>query len=314
MSCLQIAEQPNKIITANQQFLTVCSEFQFSTFNLHPFSRVYHSIYITFSQGVSLECGKTVLAGRIEHGKGNSLYLWERGDILKECILKDNVIALTSSGREVLVLLRYSAIIVSETLEVVREVNTGDNLYGLGDISETLACIPDPSTGTLMILSLFKSNVLIIYAHNHPIRAMALSPNVRFIQGTLLATASTQGTLIRLFDTRSGNCIRQLRVSLRQLDISSLAISSDDKLVVAVCRDGNLYVFNLDDSSSLFSIYSYSQITQLPKSGKCIFTDIKTLSVITSSECLTLVISKDEITCISRHDISTLAEEWVLLD
>lgn len=309
MSCLEIAEQPYRIITANNSFLTVCSGSQFSTFNLQPFARIHHSVYVTFSQGVSLDDGRSVLVGRREHGKGNCLYLWERGDIIEELELDSNIESVNSSGREVLVLLRYQAIIISTNLEVISKIETGNNQYIIGDISDTIVCIPDYNTGTLTILSLLEPKSLIIYAHDHPIRSISLSPS-----GSLLATASTQGTLIRLFDTRTGSCVNQLRVSWMQCDIYSLALSRDDKYVAAMSRDGNLYIFNLDESPSLFSMYSYSCTTDLYTPGKLVFTDKKTLHVITHNECLTFVIESETIKCINRNQISTLAEEWVLLD
>jgi WD40 repeat protein len=309
MSCLEIAEQPYKIITANNSFLTVCSDSQFSTFNLQPFARIHHSLYVTFSQGVSLDDGRSVFVGRREHGRGNCLYLWERGDIIKELNLDDNIESVTSSGREVLVLLKYQAIIISHNLEVISKIETGDNDYVIGDISDTVVCIPDSNTGTLTILSLLEPRSLFIYAHDHPIRSVSLSPS-----GSLLATASTQGTLIRVFDTRTGSCVNQLRVSWMQSDIYSLAVSKDDKYVAAVSRDGNLYIFNLEVIPSLFSIYSYSCTTDLYTPGKLVFTDKKTLHVITHSECLTFEIESDRINCINRNQISNLAEEWVLLD
>ena len=309
MSCLEIAEQPYRIITANNSFLTVCSDSQFSTFNLQPFARIHHSVYVTFSQGVSLDDGRSVFVGRREHSKANCLYLWERGDIIKELGLESNIVSLTSSGREVLVLLRYQAMIISPDLEVISKIETGYNEYGIGDISDTIVCIPDSNTGTLTILSLIEPRSLIIYAHDHPIRSISLSPS-----GSLLATASIQGTLIRLFDTRTGSCVNQIIVSWMQGEIYSLAVSRYEKYVSAVSRYWNLYIFNLEEIPSLFSMYSYSCTTDLYTPGKLVFTDKKTLHVITHSECLTFVIESERINCTNRNQISTLAEEWVLLD
>eukprot|EP00762_Andalucia_godoyi_P005774 ANDGO_06978.mRNA.1 Autophagy-related protein 18a len=77
-------------------------------------------------------------------------------------------------------------------------------------------------------------------AHESAIRFMALTPD-----GSLLATCSEKGTIIRIFDT-SSDCaapIAELRRGTQPADIYSIAFSHDGTMLAAYSDKGTLHLF-----------------------------------------------------------------------
>ena len=84
-----------------------------------------------------------------------------------------------------------------------------------------------------------KSNL--IQAHDHKLAAMALTAD-----GTLLATASERGTVIRLFDTTSTKPLREFRRGVERANISCLAFSLDKSWLASAGSDrGTVHVFRV---------------------------------------------------------------------
>ena len=71
--------------------------------------------------------------------------------------------------------------------------------------SIVVACMGE-KLGQVRIENYSRRNSRVIDAHNNPISQMCLSAD-----GTKLATASTRGTLIRIFDTHTGERLSEFR-------------------------------------------------------------------------------------------------------
>lgn len=65
---------------------------------------------------------------------------------------------------------------------------------------------PDREKGAVRVALYDKCDPVQIQAHQGALAAIALNP-----AGTLLATASEKGTLIRIFDTGSKQCLQEMR-------------------------------------------------------------------------------------------------------
>ena len=100
----------------------------------------------------------------------------------------------------------------------------------LGSVKLCLFCTPD-SSGPSFI------------AHNHTLS------NLKFSQdGDYLATASEQGTLIRVFSTNgiiTGQKIAEFRRGTFSAEICSLSFSPDSSLIACVSSNGTIHVFGI---------------------------------------------------------------------
>lgn len=125
-------------------------------------------------------------------------------------------------------------------------------LSGLGPV--VLAC-PGAKPGTLHVervdvavsaaAAAGSSISLAVTAHQNALTCIALSPD-----GSLVATASERGTLVRVFDTATGRLVREFRRGTKSVDISSVNFSQDNTLLVADSSSGTAHVFDIASSAA----------------------------------------------------------------
>lgn len=99
---------------------------------------------------------------------------------------------------------------------------------------------PSTPLGPDIPLGSNKHPVAIIVAHETRLSALALTGS-----GRLLATASQRGTLLRVWDTRSGAKIRELRRGTDRADIYGVAFRGDEREVCVWSDKGTVHVFKL---------------------------------------------------------------------
>lgn len=79
-----------------------------------------------------------------------------------------------------------------------------------------------------------------IMAHDSRIACFALSQD-----GRLIATASTKGTLVRIFSTMDGTLLQEVRRGADRAEIYSLAFSSNMQWLAVSSDKGTIHVFNI---------------------------------------------------------------------
>lgn len=107
------------------------------------------------------------------------------------------------------------------------------------DTAPTPKIIPAP-LGPDIPLPLTKHPVAIVVAHDSRLAAFALTAS-----GRLLATASQRGTLVRVWDTKTGAKVRELRRGTDRADIYGVAFRGDEQEVCVWSDKGTVHVFKL---------------------------------------------------------------------
>lgn len=96
-------------------------------------------------------------------------------------------------------------------------------------------------SGDIIIFDLNKLQPsLVIEAHKNSIAALTLSSD-----GTLLATASDKGTIIRIFNVETGIKLYQFRRGTYQTKVFSMSFSVDNKFLVVCCASKTVHIFKL---------------------------------------------------------------------
>lgn len=86
----------------------------------------------------------------------------------------------------------------------------------------------------------------VIEAHKSTLAALTLSND-----GTLLATASDKGTIVRIFNVSTGVKLFQFRRGTYPTKIFSLKFSNDNKYIIATSSSGTIHIFRLGEEEAL---------------------------------------------------------------
>lgn len=122
---------------------------------------------------------------------------------------------------------------------------TAPNPHGLCAVAEgRIIAFPGQSVGQVQTLNLDNDGINIIPAHSGALRAIALSPN-----GRLLATASEQGTIIRVWSTLTGAKVCEFRRGWDPALIYSIAINVTNTMLASTSDKGTLHVYDIPRGS-----------------------------------------------------------------
>lgn len=105
--------------------------------------------------------------------------------------------------------------------------------------------IPDEKVGHVKIIHFGEEKTAsTIKAHNTMIACMKLSQD-----GTILLTASEKGTLIRMFNTETGDMIREVRRGSDEAIITDLSIDAANKFICSASDKGTVHIFSVDEQA-----------------------------------------------------------------
>ncbi|XP_042420527.1 autophagy-related protein 18c-like isoform X1 [Zingiber officinale] len=129
-------------------------------------------------------------------------------------------------------------------LKLLHQMETISNPKGLCCLSHhsntfVMAC-PGLRRGEIRIEHFGLNVTKQINAHDSRISCMSLT-----LDGLLLATASSKGTLIRIFNTMDGTRLQEVRRGLDKADIYSIALSPNVQWLVVSSDKGTVHVFSL---------------------------------------------------------------------
>ncbi|KAG8486152.1 hypothetical protein CXB51_019518 [Gossypium anomalum] len=129
-------------------------------------------------------------------------------------------------------------------LKLLHNIETIANPKGLCAVSQgagslVLVC-PGLQKGQVRIEHYASKRTKFIMAHDSRIACFALSQD-----GQLLATASTKGTLVRVYNTVDGSLLQEVRRGADRAEIYSLAFSSNAQWLAVSSDKGTVHVFGL---------------------------------------------------------------------
>jgi len=131
-------------------------------------------------------------------------------------------------------------------------IETAPNPDGISVLKNDVLICPDKELGTVRINHFKQSMVNSIKAHEGPIRCLALNND-----SSLLATASEKGTLIRIFETKTGNKVKEVRRGADAALIYSIAFNPDSTQIAVTSDKGTCHLFHISseekNTKSVFS-------------------------------------------------------------
>eukprot|EP00730_Choanoeca_flexa_P000069 TRINITY_DN10030_c0_g3_i1.p1 TRINITY_DN10030_c0_g3~~TRINITY_DN10030_c0_g3_i1.p1 ORF type:complete len:382 (+),score=32.33 TRINITY_DN10030_c0_g3_i1:162-1307(+) len=231
----------------------VATEAGFWIYNSHPTAEITHRDIGGLSLAVMLDRTNIIAlvgGGSRPFSSSNTVTIWDDNKrAAVACIESKTPVlnVLLKSNRMVLVL-EHTVVVYSfpELIELQR-LETLANLTGLAAMTSaatvSLLAIPGLQPGQVHLLDLAQSQPrapLMFQAHQHALAQLALSST-----GRKLASASTRGTIVRVFNARTGDQLCEFRRGLTPAIVAGLVFSRDASLLCA-CSDRTAHLYHLD--------------------------------------------------------------------
>ncbi len=224
----------------------------FRIYNLQPFKQTYRREFTNGGIGIVemlFRCNILALVGggRKPRYPPNKVMIWDdhQNRCIGELSFRSEVKAVRMSRERVVVVLEYRVYVYNfADLNLLHTIETISNPRGL------IALCVDARACVLACCGLQKGHVRVelfdigrttlISAHEGSLACMALNRD-----GTRLATASERGTLIRVWDVRSGERLYELRRGAEPAEIQCLCFHPTDSYLLVGSDHGTVHVFKL---------------------------------------------------------------------
>ncbi|KAM9938645.1 hypothetical protein OXX80_001825 [Metschnikowia pulcherrima] len=141
---------------------------------------------------------------------------------------------------------------------LVNGINTNGGSQSAQNNIQSVSNAPN-RVGDAIIFDLVSLQPLaVIEAHKSALSAMCLSKD-----GSLLATASDKGTIVRVFNVHTGVKLYQFRRGTYPTKIFSISFSNDNKYIVATSASETVHVFRLGENELLANKQKKSRNSKL---------------------------------------------------
>mmetsp|Transcript_27811 Transcript_27811/g.50581 ORF Transcript_27811/g.50581 Transcript_27811/m.50581 type:complete len:285 (+) Transcript_27811:59-913(+) len=249
-----LAERPLLSVSFNQDYSCFACGFSdgFRIYNCDPFKETFRRV--DFNGGIGIctmlfRCNLLALVGGGRNPKfpPNIVKIWDdhQNRAIGELMFRSAVKAVLLRRDRVVVVLEQKVYVYRfSDLKLLDQISTISNRRGLcalcPDSSSVVLACPGHKSGTVRVelYDLRKSHI--VPAHESDLAAIALNQ-----QGTRLATASEKGTLVRLFDTHTGELLRELRRGTERATINCVVFSKSTEHLACSSDKGTVHIFSL---------------------------------------------------------------------
>lgn len=169
--------------------------------------------------------------------------LWSRFEVLN-VVLRRDIVCVVSEYK----------IYVYEfggRFQVLSHLETASNPGGICCISTgdphswVLAC-PGQQKGQVRIqIGLDDSISNTVSVHSNPVAALAIN-----VEGTLVASASEQGTVVKVMSSKDGQLLYEFRRGSTPVGIACISFRSDSKFLILASASLTVHIFKLDEGVS----------------------------------------------------------------
>ncbi|KAI3889522.1 hypothetical protein MKW92_034372 [Papaver armeniacum] len=263
-------------ISFNQdsQFFSVGTDQGFRVYNCYPYGESFRRVF-NGSGGIGTAAmlfrfNILALVGGGTHPMFplNKVMIWEDDKSLctKELSFRSNVRAVRLRRDRIIVILEQKLFIFNfNDMKLLHQIETYPNPNGLCEVSHAsgslVVAFPGLHRGQVRVENYTTKKTIFIPAHDSSIECMSLT-----LDGKLLVTASSKGTLVRIFNTSNGTLLQEVRRGADRAEIYSLAFSRNTQWLAVSSNKGTVHVFRLkvNQDASPFSFYSASSCNPLP--------------------------------------------------
>lgn len=181
----------------------------------------------------------------------NQLIIWDdhQGKIISKLRFNENLMSVRLRNNKIIVLTRNKFYAFNmKTLVTIAIIKTYDNPLGIiatsnGDINNKLiVAFPYESQGHVFLGEITQKceKLSVVQAHDSKIACISINKD-----GTLLATASDKGTLIRIFTTNDGQKFSEFRRGTKTVEMNCIAFDPNNKFIGCSSNVGTIHIFSI---------------------------------------------------------------------
>lgn len=181
----------------------------------------------------------------------NQLIIWDdhQGKIISKLRFNENLMSVRLRDNKIIVLTRNKFYAFNmKTLVTIAIIKTYDNPLGIiatsnGDINNKLiVAFPYESQGHVFLGEITQKceKLSVVQAHDSKIACISINKD-----GTLLATASDKGTLIRIFTTNDGQKFSEFRRGTKTVEMNCIAFDPNNKFIGCSSNVGTIHIFSI---------------------------------------------------------------------
>lgn len=231
----------------------------FRIYNCEPFKETFRR---AFNQkggiGIVEMLFRTNLLALVGGGRNpkfpnNIVKIWDdhQNRAIGELMFRTEVLAVKLRRDRVVVVLMTKIYVYRFTdLKLLDQIATPKNPRGLialcPDAAHVVLACPGVTKGRVRVQLYDVEKSQIIPAHESELAQIALN-----LKGTRLATASDKGTLIRVFDTATGNILKELRRGMDRAIVHCLTFNTTTEFLACSSDKGTVHIFALEDRNRL---------------------------------------------------------------
>ena len=228
-------------------------EHSFSVYSTDPLRRKFMKDFVSYRIAKIAITGDGTLvafsAASLSREQAiEKVFVWSNqfGEALCQLDFKERVASVALTPHFLLVVLEKSIVVYDiEKRKTQCEMVTAANTHGAGDIVTTegsLVAVCGLEPGGVSVNDLTGgARPVVFQAHQHPLSLIRLSPD-----GSIVATASERGTLIRLFDSVTGSHLCVLRRGTMSSRVLAVCFSPGNSELIAVSESGTVHLFDGD--------------------------------------------------------------------
>lgn len=185
---------------------------------------------------------------------GNTLIFWDdkTNDTTGMLTLKHNINKIKTRKDLIYVLHDVHVHIISmESLQIVKKVDTRGNAMAIFACSyaDSLKVIAYPSAdraaGYFTMYNVHNEKLMYINAHNHDVECIEMDYN-----GTVVASASKKGTIIRVFKVKDGTVLQEFRRGIDNAKIMSLCFDMTGSMLGLSSDSGTVHIYGINNEEN----------------------------------------------------------------
>lgn len=227
----------------------------FKIYNNDPFREMFERDFNKGGIGyveMLFRCNILALVGggRNPRYPHNKVMIWDdhQNRCIGELSFRSEVRAVKLRRDRVVVVLEHRIYVYNFVdLRLIDQIETMSNTKGLCALcpysNNTVLVCPGLETGLVRVELYDIKRTTLIAAHETAIACFALN-----FDGTRLATASEKGTLIRIYDTLTGQPLQEVRRGADKAQIYSIAFNSLSHWLAVSSDKGTVHIFNIKEA------------------------------------------------------------------